>query len=317
MTIQAKLKYCFAFFLCLSALLAAQEGEIRPASLYAPYRFSFSTIEGRMALEKTIMFKHFRFDKWKGTCAEQGKIIQHLPISADMFPPLWKRGIVYIDGNQSNHYFSVRMQDKKDTLNFAEIKIFLCSTPINAQKRMLSYWGALTANCSMAMDRGVRLDADNAFDYKIMDDSFSLSDIDNFSKRKRRKHSKYIDDGYRYMIFDDPFKYMIGDHCIYSRGHYLSFSRNNVMVSIFFWNNDEKMFQLAQRIDAQLHLASVQSDAEDIDIKSVPGFVVDDSGFSPKPSVGHRREYTTLRRIKQSTGDFWDGLSHGMKKLLR
>lgn len=317
MTFQDKLKYCLAFFLCLSALLTAQESLTRHVSIGAPYRFSFSTVEEQMALEKAIMFKHFRLDEWKGTCTEPGKSIQRLPISADMFPPLWKRSIVYIEGNQSNNYFSVRMQDKKDNLNFAEIKLFLFSTPLNAQKNMLSYWGALTANCSMAMDRGVRLDIDNAFDYKIKDDSFLLSDIDNFSKRKRRKHSKYIDDGFRYMIFDDPFKYMIGDHCIYSRGHYLSFSRNNVMVSIFFWNNDEKMFQLARRIDAQLSLASVQSDAEDIDVASVPGFVVDESGFSPKPSGGRKREYATLRRIKQATGDFWDGLSYAMKKLLR
>ncbi|MBQ9447468.1 MAG: hypothetical protein IJU61_12775, partial [Victivallales bacterium] len=97
----------------------------------------------------------------------------------------------------------------------------------------------------------------------------------------------------------------------------LSFSRNNVMVSILFRNNDEKMFQLAQRIDAQLYLASVQSDAEDIDIASVPGIVMDTSGFSPKPSGGRKCEFTMLRHIKQSTGDFWDGLTHGMKKLLR
>ena len=315
MTLQDKLKYCLAIFLCLSALLVAQDGKVRPASLYAPYRFSFSTFKEQMALEKAVMFEHFRFDKWKGTCVEPCKTIQRLPISADMFPPLWKKSIVYIDGNQSNHYFSVRMQDKKDRLKFAEIKIFLNSSPLRAQEHMLSYWAALRSNCSMYMEPGVRLDLDNAFDYKIMDDSFSLNDIDNFSKR--RKYSKYIDDGFRYMIFDDPFKYMIGDHCIYSRGHYLSFSRNNVMVSILFRNNDEKMFQLAQRIGARLHLASVQSDAESIDIKSIPGFVVDDSGFSLKPTVGRKRNYETFRRMKQATGDFWDGLSHAMKKLFR
>ena len=80
---------------------------------------------------------------------------------------------------------------------------------------------------------------------------------------------------------------------------------------------NEKMFQLAQRIDAQLYLASVQSDAEYIDIASVPGFVIDESGFSTKPSVGRKRKSASWRRIKQSTGDFWDGLTHGMKKLLR
>ena len=315
MTLQAKLKYCLAIFLCLSALLAAQESLTRPVSIGAPYRFSFSTVEGRMALEKAAMFEHFGFDKWKGTCVEPCKTIQRLPISADMFPPLWKKSIVYIDGNQSNHYFSVQMQNKKDHLKFAEIKIFLNSSPLRAQEHMLSYWAALRSNCSMYMEPGVRLDLDNAFDYKIMDDSFSSNDIKNVIKR--RKHSKYIDDGFRYMIFDDPFKYMIGDHCIYSKGNYLSFTRNNVMVSILFRNNDEKMFQLAQRIDVQLFLASIQSDAEPIDIASVSGFVIDESGFSPKPSGGCKREYTTLRRIKQSTGDFWDGLSHAMKKLLR
>jgi len=85
------------------------------------------------------------------------------------------------------------------------------------------------------------------------------------------------------------------------------------MVSIHFRNNDEKMFQLAQRIDARLHLASVQSDAESIDIKSVPGFVVDESGFSPKPPVRRKRKFTLWRRIKQSTGDFWDGLIYAIK----
>ena len=201
------------------------------------------------------------------------------------------------------------MQDKKDRLKFAEIMIFLNSSPLRAQEHMLSYWAALRSNCSMYMEPGVRLDLDNAFDYKIMDDSFSSNDIK--SVIKRRKHSKYIDDGYRYMIFDDPFKYMIGDHCIYSKGNYLSFTRNNVMVSIHFRNNDEKMFQLAQRIDARLHLASVQSDAESIDIKSVPGFVVDESGFSPKPPMRRKRKFTLWRRIKQST--FWDGLIYAIK----
>ena len=315
MTFQDKLKYCLAFFLCLSALIAAQESLTRPVSISAPYRFSFSTVEGRMALEKAAMFEHFGFDKWKGTCVEPCKTIQRLPISADMFPPLWKKSIVFIEWNISNYYFHVRMEDKKDRLKFVEIKLFLNSAPLRAQEFMLRHWAALKSNCSMYMEPGARLDMDIAFDYKIVDDSFSSNDIKNVIKR--RKYSKTIDDGYRYMIFDDPFKYMIGDHCIYSKGNYLSFTRNNVMVSIHFRNNDEKMFQLAQRIDARLHLASVQSDAESIDIKSVPGFVVDESGFSPKPPVGRKRKFTLWRRIKQSTGDFWDGLSHAMKKLFR
>jgi len=297
MTFHAKLKCCLALFLGLSALLAAQESLTCPVSVDAPARFSSSTVDERMAREKAAMFEYFHFDKWKGTCAEPGKSIQHLPVSADMFPPLWKKSIVYIDGNQSNNYFCVRMQDKKDKLNFAEVKLFLHSTPLRAQEHILRYWAALKSNCSMYMDNGVRLDADTALDDTIIDDSFVSNDIENFVKQ--------------------PFKYIIGDHSIYSKHNYLSFSRNNVMVSILFRNNDEKMFQLARQIDVQLSLASVQSDAEAVDIASVTGFVVDESGFSPKPPVGRKREFTLLRRIKQSTGDFWDGLTHGMKKLLR
>ena len=287
MTFQAKLKCCLAFFLCLSALLAAQEGGIRPLSIGAPYRSSFSMVEERKALEKAAMFEHFGFDKWKGTCAEQGKSIQSLPISADMFPPLWKKSIVYIEENQSNHYFSVRMQDKKDKLNFAEIKVWLNSTSLRAQEHMLSYWAALRSNCSMFMAPGVKLDADTVFDNKTMDDSFLSNDIAIFTQ--------------------------LGDHCIYSQHNYLSFSRNNVRVSIHFRNNDEKMFRLARRIDEQLSVASDQSNTEAIDIASVPGIVVDESGFSPKPPMGRKREYKMLRCIKQSMGDFWDGLVYAIK----
>ena len=269
MTFQATLKYCLVFSLCLSVLLVAQE-----------------------TFEKASMFGHFRFDKWKGTVAEPGKAIQRLPIAADMFPSLWKKSIVYIDGKQSNDYFSVRIQDKKDKLNFAEIKVFLDSSPLRAQEHMIRYWSALRSNCSMYMAPGVRLEAGTTYNDKIMDDySFSSNDIEKYTK--------------------------LGDHCIYSKHNYLSFSRNNAMVSILFRNNDEKMFQLAQLIDARLSLASVPLDAERIDISTVPGVVVDESGFSPKPAVGRKREYATLRRIKQSTGDFWDGLSHVMKKLFR
>ena len=290
MTFQAKLKNCLALLLCLASFLVAQEISQQPMPDGNVFSQS-SSVNQRMDHEKAAIFDHFGFDKWKGTCVEQGKLIQRLPVSADMFPPLWKKSIVYIEEKQSNYYFSVRIQDKKNKLNFAEIKLFLNSTPLRAQEHILRYWAALRSNCSMYMAPGVKLDADTAFNEKIMDDSFSPNDIENFTK--------------------------LGDHCIYSKHNYLSFSRNNVMVSIHFRNNDEKMFQLAQRIDAQLYLASVQSDAEDIDIASVPGFVVDESGFSTKPSVGRKREFTMLRRIKQSTGDFWDGLTHGMKKLLR
>lgn len=290
MTFQAKLKKCLALLLCLASFLVAQEISQQPMpgdNVFARP----SSVNQRMDHEKAAIFDHFAFDKWKGTCVEQGKLIQYLPVSADMFPPLWKKSIVYFEEKQSNYYFSVRIQDKKNKLNFAEIKLFLNSTPLRAQEHILRYWAALRSNCSMYMAPGVKLDADTAFNEKIMDDSFSPNDIENLTK--------------------------LGDHCIYSKHNYLSFSRNNVMVSIHFRNNDEKMFQLAQRIDAQLYLASVQSDAESIDIASVPGFVIDESDFSPKPSVGRKREFTMLRRIKQSTGDFWDGLTHGMKKLLR
>ena len=290
MTFQAKIKHCLALLLCLTSFLIAQEMSQRSMPDGNVFSKS-SSVNQRMDNEKAAIFEHFDFDKWKGICAEPGKTIQRLTISADMFPPLWKKSIVYIEEIQSNNYLCVRMQDKKEKLNFAEIKLFLNSTPLRAQEHMLRYWTALRSNCSMYMAPGVKLDADTVFNEKIMDDSFSPNDIENFTK--------------------------LGDHCIYSKHNYLSFSRNNVMVSILFRNNDEKMFQLAQRIDAQLSLASVQSDAEGIDIASIPGLVVEASGFSSKPSVGRKRDFTMLRRIKQSTGDFWDGLTHGMKKLLR
>ena len=284
------IKRCLMFFLWMSAILAAQEILQQPMP-DGDIFFQSSSVNQRMDNEKAAIFNHFGFDKWKGTCVEQGKLIQRLPVSADMFPPLWKKSIVYIEGKLSNYYFSVRIQDKKNKLNFAEIKLFLNSTPLRAQEHMLQFWAALRSNCSMYMAPGVKLDADTAFIEEIIDDSFSPNDIENFTK--------------------------LGDHCIYSKHNYLSFSRNNIMVSILFRNNDEKMFQLAQRIDAQLYLASVQSDAENIDIAFVPGFVVDESGFSPKPSVKRKRKSASWRRIKQSTGDFWDGLTHVMKKLLR
>lgn len=280
------IKRCLMFLLWMSAILAAQEILQQPMP-DGDIFFQSSSVNQRMDHEKAAIFEHFGFDKWKGTCVEQGKLIHRLPVSADMFPPLWKKSIVYIEGKLSNYYFSVRIQDKKNKLNFAEIKLFFNSTPLRAQEHMLRYWAALRSNCSMYMAPGVKLDADMAFNEEIMDDSFSPNDIENFTK--------------------------LGDHCIYSKHNYLSFSRNNVMVSIHFRNNDEKMFQLAQRIDAQLYLASVQSDAEGVDIASVPGFVIDASGFSQKTSGGRKRKSTLWRRIKQSTGDFWDGLVWAIK----
>ena len=281
MSFQAKLRYCLALLSCLSGFLIAQEISQQPILDGSVF------VNQRMDKERAAMFEHFGFDKWKGTCVEQGKMIQRLPVSADMFPPVGKKSIVYIDGYQSNLYFSVRMQEKKEQLNFAEIKLFFNSTPLRAQEHMLRYWAALRSHFSMYMAPGVKLAADKAFNENNMDDSFSPNDIENFPK--------------------------FGDHCIYSKHNYLSFSRNNVMVSILFRNNDEKMFELARRIDAQLHQTSVQSDAEDIDISSVPGFVVDESGFSPKPVVRRKRKFALWRRIKQSTGDFWDVLVWAIK----
>lgn len=298
-------RHWLAFCFSLSAILSALEVPI------VPY-FQSSIYDRRLEEARAAMSKHYGFDSWKGTVTESGKAIQRLPVSADMFPPVSKKSIVFIEGIKMNCFFGARMEDKKDRLNFAEIKFILCSTPLNAQKKMLSYWSALRANCSMFMDRGVRLDADTALKYKIcgnLDTAIRFPVV--------RKDVKYIDDAFRYMIFDDPFKYMIGDHCIYSKGNYLSFTRNNVMVSISFRKNDEKMFEMARRIDAQLLLASIPYDAETVDTAFVPGFVIDESGFAQKPVTAIKRTKQTWRRFKHSMGDFRDGLAHGMKKLFR
>ena len=265
--------------------------------------------DGKVTYEK--LCKHHEFDQWKGTCDNHGMIIRRLDISASSFPTLQRNQRLYIENKwefRPSNYLAVRFEDKKDQYNHAIITICLADSALHAQEGMLHELNRTMAFSARSIGGGVRLDRDTAFRYKLKDTSFRHTGRRN---RPDPLHSEFakrnytINDGYAYMMIDDPFKYMIGDHCLYSLGDYIAFTRNNASVVIMFGAYDEKYFQLAQRLDAMLIHASVKNDSASLELKDVD-IVVDESSFSPKPHPPRRKISSRISRMSREIKSFFD-----------
>ncbi len=317
----SSLQAALLLFLCLSGILSAQPPPSAIHYLRENYRFPFMPPQSRLFPENAL-FWSFDFDTWKGKCEEPGKIIANLAISADFFPSQPREYILCIDESMPdeesapNTSVCIRIQHRKDRLDFSSIRIRLFTDPLSAQKAMIHDWAIWRNSCSMYMDPGVRLDAELADDYKLYDASVML-ELDPFRSPPGR-HVKYIDDDFRFMIFDDYLKYRIGDHCIYSKHNYLSFSRNNAMVSIRFRQDDERNFLLAQFLDAKLHSLSMPSTTEQ-GASFSPSIVLDDSGFSPRPAAPrrHRSLAARLRAFSRKTESIYDDIRSATKSIWR
>ena len=264
--------------------------------------------------EKTTyekLCKHHEFEQWKGTCDNHGMIIRRLDVSASSFPALKRNQRLYIENKwefRPSNYLTVRFEDKKDQYNHAIITICLADSALHAQEGMLHELSRTMAFSTRSIGGGVRLDKDTAFRYKLKDTSFRHTGRRNrpdplYSEFAKRNYT--INDGYAYMMIDDPFKYMIGDHCLYSLGDYIAFTRNNALVVIMFGAYDEKYFQLAQRLDAMLIHASVQNDSASLELKDVD-IVVDEGSFSPMPHPPHRKISSRISRMSREIKSFFD-----------
>ena len=264
--------------------------------------------------EKTTyekLCKHHEFEQWKGTCDNHGMIIRRLDVSASSFPTLKRNQRLYIENNwefRPTNYLTVRFEDKKDQYNHAIITICLADSALHAQEGMFHELSRTMAFSTRSIGGGVRLDRDTAFRYKLKDTSFRHTGRRNrpdplYSEFAKRNYT--INDGYAYMMIDDPFKYMIGDHCLYSLGDYIAFTRNNASVVIMFGAYDEKYFQLAQRLDAMLIHASVQNDSASLELKDVD-IVVDEGSFSPMPHPPHRKISSRISRMSREIKSFFD-----------
>ncbi len=264
---------------------------------------------GKATHEK--LCKHHEFEQWKGTCDNHGMIICRLDISASSFPALQRNQRLYIENKwefRPSNYLTVRFEDKKDQYNHAIITICLADNALHAQEGMLHELSITMAFSARSIGGGVRLDRDTAFRYKLKDTSFRHTGRRNrpdplYSEFAKRNYT--INDGYAYMMIDDPFKYMIGDHCLYSLGDYIAFTRNNASVVIMFGAYDEKYFQLAQRLDAMLIHASVKNDSASLELKDVD-IVVDESSFSPKPHPPRRKISSRISRMSREIKSFFD-----------
>ena len=264
--------------------------------------------------EKTTyekLCKHHEFEQWKGTCDNHGMIIRRLDVSASSFPTLKRNQRLYIENKwefRPTNYLTVRFEDKKDQYNHAIITICLADSALHAQEGMFHELSRTMAFSTRSIGGGVRLDRDTAFRYKLKDTSFRHTGRRNrpdplYSEFAKRNYT--INDGYAYMMIDDPFKYMIGDHCLYSLGDYIAFTRNNASVVIMFGAYDEKYFLLAQRLDAMLIHASVQNDSASLELKDV-NIVVDEGSFSPMPHPPHRKISSRISRMSREIKSFFD-----------
>lgn len=265
--------------------------------------------DGKPTYEK--LCKHHEFEQWKGTCDNHGMIIRRLDISASSFPTLKRNQRLYIENKREfrpSNYLSVRFEDKKDQYDHAIITICLADSALHAQEGMFHELSRTMAFSTRSIGGGVRLDRDTAFQYKLKDTSFRHTGKRNrpdplYSEFAKRNYT--INDGYAYMMIDDPFKYMIGDHCLYSLGDYIAFTRNNASVVIMFGAYDEKYFLLAQRLDAMLIHASVQNDSASLELKDV-NIVVDEGSFSPMPHPPHRKISSRISRMSREIKSFFD-----------
>ncbi len=264
---------------------------------------------GKATYEK--LCKHHEFEQWKGTCDNPGMIIRRLDISASSFPTLKRNQRLYIENKREfrpSNYLSVRFEDKKDQYDHAIITICLADSALHAQEGMFHELSRTMAFSTRSIGGGVRLDRDTAFQYKLKDTSFRHTGKRNrpdplYSEFAKRNYT--INDGYAYMMIDDPFKYMIGDHCLYSLGDYIAFTRNNASVVIMFGGYDEKYFQLAQRLDAMLIHVSAQNTSASLELKDVD-IVVDEGGFSPMPRPPHRKISSRISRMSREIKSFFD-----------
>lgn len=264
---------------------------------------------GKATYEK--LCKHHEFEQWKGTCDNPGMIIRRLDISASSFPALKRHQRIYIENKweyRPSNYLRVRFEDKKDQCNHAIITICLADSVLHAQEGMIHELSGIMAYSSRSIGGGVRLDMDTAFQYKLKDTSFRHTGRRNrpdpmYSEFMKRNYT--INDAYAYMMIDDPFKYMIGDHCLYSLGDYIAFTRNNASVVIMFGGYDEKYFQLAQRLDAMLIHVSAQNTSASLELKDVD-IVVDEGGFSPMPRPPRRKISSGISRMSREIKSFFD-----------
>ncbi|MBR3650031.1 MAG: hypothetical protein IKN52_07245 [Victivallales bacterium] len=264
---------------------------------------------GKATYEK--LCKHHEFEQWKGTCDNPGMIIRRLDISASSFPALKRHQRLYIENKweyRPSNYLRVRFEDKKDQCNHAIITICLADSVLHAQEGMIHELSGIMAYSSRSIGGGVRLDMDTAFQYKLKDTSFRHTGRRNrpdpmYSEFMKRNYT--INDAYAYMMIDDPFKYMIGDHCLYSLGDYIAFTRNNASVVIMFGSYDEKYFQLAQRLDAMLIHVSAQNTSASLELKDVD-IVVDEGGFSPMPRPPRRKISSGISRMSREIKSFFD-----------
>ena len=285
---------------------------------------------GKATYEK--LCKHHEFEQWKGTCMRPENIIHHLELSDTSFFKMKNGQCLYIEENingtkniRPRNFLKLRFKDINDKYNHASITIILLDDALQAQEYMIRSLSTEKTYSSRSIGGGVRLDMDTAFQYKLKDTSFRHTGRRNrpdplYSEFAKRNYT--INDAFAYMIIDDPFKYMIGDHCLYSLGDYIAFTRNNASVVIMFGGYDEKYFQLAQRLDAMLVSYSQLMDSDEkVNSRNDMEIVVDEKIFPYDPTPGtvnrHYRISTLFRRMRLGVGDFCGGMAHVVKKLFR
>ena len=268
---------------------------------------------GKATYERLCM--HYDFDAWKGTCMRPENIIHHLELSDTSFFKMKNGQCLYIEENingtkniRPRNFLKLRFKDINDKYNHASITIILLDDALQAQEYMIRSLSTEKAYSSRSIGGGVRLDMDTAFQYKLKDTSFRHTGRRNrpdplYSEFAKRNYT--INDAFAYMIIDDPFKYMIGDHCLYSLGDYIAFTRNNASVVIMFGGYDEKYFQLAQRLDAMLIHVSAQNTSASLELKDVD-IVVDEGGFSPMPRPPRRKISSGISRMSREIKSFFD-----------
>ena len=268
---------------------------------------------GKATYERLCM--HYDFDVWKGTCMRPENIIHHLELSDTSFFKMKNGQCLYIEENingtkniRPRNFLKLRFKDINDKYNHASITIILLDDALQAQEYMIRSLSTEKAYSSRSIGGGVRLDMDTAFQYKLKDTSFRHTGRRNrpdplYSEFAKRNYT--INDAFAYMIIDDPFKYMIGDHCLYSLGDYIAFTRNNASVVIMFGAYDEKYFQLAQRLDTMLIHASAQNTSASLELKDVD-IVVDEGSFSPMPHPPRRKISSRISHMSREIKSFFD-----------